>query len=93
MLKHEDIDISKKFTSVFSKKYSVHLGYNTESVDKKENGIFHVTAKNSAGKRLDLDSDQLLIATGRTPNSDTLAFEETGIKIDKKGLHYSRRLS
>lgn len=86
LLKHEDIDISKKFTSVFSKKYSVHLGYNTESVGKKENGVFHVTAKNSAGKTLDLDSDQLLIATGRTPNSDTLALEETDVKVDKKGF-------
>jgi mycothione reductase len=86
LLKHEDVDISKKFTAVFSKKYSVHLGYNTESVDKKKNGMFHVVAKNSAGKALDLDSDQLLIATGRTPNSDTLALEDTGIKTDKKGF-------
>lgn len=84
LLKHEDIDISKKFTAVFSKKYGVYLGYNTQSVNKKKNGMFHVVAKNSAGKTLNLDSDQLLIATGRTPNSDTLALENTGVKTDEK---------
>ena len=86
MLKHEDIDISKKFTAVFSKKYGVYLGYNTQSVNKKKNGMFHVVAKNSAGKTLNLDSDQLLIATGRTPNSNTLALENTGVKTDEKGF-------
>ena len=86
LLKHEDVDISRKFTTLFSKKYNVHLGYDTEFVDKKQNGIFHVTAKNSAGKTLDLDSDQLLIAAGRTPNSDTLALEDTGVKTDKNGF-------
>lgn len=86
LLKHEDIDISKKFTAVFSKKYGVYLGYNTQSVNKKKNGMFHVVAKNSAGKTLNLDSDQLLIATCRTPNSDTLALENTGVKTDEKGF-------
>lgn len=89
LLKHEDIDISRKFTDVFSKKYGVHLGYNTESVSKKNNNnndVFHIVARNSAGKTLDLESDQLLIATGRTPNSDTLALGDTGIKTDQKGF-------
>ncbi|MGI0019907.1 MAG: dihydrolipoyl dehydrogenase family protein [Nitrososphaera sp.] len=85
MLKREDEDVSKKFTEVFSRKYGVHLGYSAESVGKK-NGMFHVVAKNFAGETLELDSDQLLIATGRTPNSDTLALEKTGVKTDKKGF-------
>ena len=87
LLKHEDVDISRKFTEVFSKKYGIHLGYNTESVSKKNNnGTFHIRARNSAGKTLELDSDQLLIATGRIPNSDTLALEDTGVKTDQKGF-------
>jgi mycothione reductase len=90
LLKHEDIDISRKFTAVFSKKYGVHLGYNTESVSKHKNNnndeMFHVVARNPAGKILELDSDQLLIATGRIPNSDTLALENAGIKTDHKGF-------
>ena len=30
-------------------------------------------------------SDQLLIAAGRIPNSDTLDLEKTGVKIGEKG--------
>lgn len=85
LLKHEDKDISQRFTEVFSKKYGVHLGYSTESVSKK-NGMFHVKASDSAGKALELDSDQLLVAAGRTPNSDTLALDKTGVETDKKGF-------
>lgn len=81
----EDEEIAKKFTEVFSKKYAVYLGYDTESVSKSK-GIFSVVAKNSSGKKIKVESDQLLIATGRTPNSDTLDLGKTGVKTDGMGF-------
>jgi mycothione reductase len=93
LIPNEDIEISQKFTEIFSKKYNVYLGYNTESISKKtsNNGInnnltFHLVAKNSAGKSIEICSDQLLIAVGRVPNSDTLGLEESGVKTNKKGF-------
>ncbi|MGA8912685.1 MAG: FAD-dependent oxidoreductase, partial [Nitrososphaeraceae archaeon] len=47
---------------------------------------FHVLAKNTSGKSIELDSDQLLIAAGRVPNSDTLDLEKTGVKINNRGF-------
>ena len=35
---------------------------------------------------LEIDSEQLLIATGRIPNSDLLDIEKSGIKINEKGF-------
>lgn len=81
----EDEEVARKFTELFSKKYSVHLGYNTESVSKSGK-LFCVQAKNSSGKRITVESDQLLVAAGRTPNSDTLDLEKTGVKTDSRGF-------
>lgn len=92
LIPEEDKEISKKFTEIFSKKYNVYLDYKTEFVSNKDrdsdsnNSKFHVIAKNTSGKSIELYSDQLLIAAGRIPNSDKLDLEKTGVKINKKGF-------
>jgi dihydrolipoamide dehydrogenase len=96
LIPEEDTEISRKFTEIFSKKYNVCLGYEAEFVssennDDNNNDInnnykFHVIAKNPSGKSIEFDSDQLLIAAGRIPNSDTLDLEKTGVKTNKKGF-------
>lgn len=84
MLPGEDEEVAKKFTAVFSKKYDVYLGYNAESVTKSK--TFRVVARNSSGKKIEIESDQLLVATGRTPNSDTLDLGKAGVKTDNRGF-------
>jgi mycothione reductase len=90
LIPDEDEEISKKFTEIFSKKYNIYLDCETESVSNKDDGDsrskFHVLAKNSSGKHIELESDELLIAAGRIPNSDTLDLEKTGVKVNKKGF-------
>jgi mycothione reductase len=94
LIPNEDEEISKKFTEVFSKKYNVYLGYETESVSKRKkdsdndaDSTFKIIAKNSNNqKSLELDSDQLLLAVGRIPNSDILDIEKAGVKVDEKGF-------
>jgi mycothione reductase len=91
LIPDEDEEISKKFTEIFSKKYNVYLGHDTTFVSRENNKTnnsskFHLIAKNPSGKQIDLESDELLIAAGRIPNSDTLDLEKTGVKINKKGF-------
>lgn len=96
LIPNEDIDISTKFTEMFSKKYNVYLGYNTEKVSYDSNNnsnnnseqqkIFNVIAKNKFGDSVKVSSDQLLIATGRIPNSDLLNIKKSGVKINEKGF-------
>jgi mycothione reductase len=88
----EDEEVSQKFTEIFSKKYNVYLGYEPKSVSKvtTDSGHrFHIAATrkddNASGKTLDIVSDQLLIAAGRVPNSDTLDLDKTGVKINHRG--------
>jgi dihydrolipoamide dehydrogenase len=85
LLPDEDEEVARKFTDMFSNKYSIHLGYHTQSVSKSS-GTFTVVAKNSPGRKIEVESDQLLIATGRTPNSDTLDLGKTGVKTDSAGF-------
>jgi len=87
LLPNEDEDISQNFTRVFSKKYNVFLGYETEYVSKiNEDGSmkFFVQSKKKS-ESLELVSDQLLIAAGRIPNSDTLNLDKTNVEVDVRG--------
>jgi dihydrolipoamide dehydrogenase len=85
LLPDEDEEVASKFTELFSKKYQVYLGCSTESVSKI-GGMFHIVAKDSSGKQVEIESDQLLVATGRVPNSDTLDLGKTGVKTDGSGF-------
>ncbi len=85
LLVDEDEEVAKRFTEVFARKHSVYTGYTPKSVAKR-NDKFVVTAKNKQGKQVEIESDQLLIATGRVPNSDTLYLEKTGVKTNKEGF-------
>ena len=87
LIPKEDKEISQKFTEVFSKKYNVYLGYNVELVFKDDSNIFHIVAKNKfSGKMLELNSEQLLIAVGREPTSDSLDIIKTDVKLDENGF-------
>lgn len=85
LVPNEDEQVAKTFTEVFSKKYDVYLGYDAESVSKSDK-VFQVIARNSSGKKIEVESDQLLVATGRTPNSDTLDLDKTGVRTDGRGF-------
>lgn len=83
LLPSEDEQVSQKFTEVLSRKYNVYVGHNVERISRKDDKITVVAEK--GGRSVDIESDQLLVATGRTPNTDTLALEKTGVKTDQKG--------
>ena len=85
LIHNEDYEISKKFTEIFSSKYNVCLQCIPERVTKK-NGKFVVSVKRfRSTKYLEIESDQLLLATGRVPNSDTLNLSNTGVIVNEDG--------
>ena len=80
LLREEDEEISTWFTKEFAKKYNVLFHTEIESVS--QNGE-EITAILKGGKQK-LVCDQLLIATGRIPNTDILNVKESGIDTDDK---------
>jgi mycothione reductase len=93
LIPNEDIDIFRKFTKIFSKKYNIYLGYNTEmvsyiyySTNNQTKKIFNVMIMDKFGKSIEIESEQLLIATGRIPNSDLLNIQKENIKLNENGF-------
>lgn len=84
LVPNEDEEVSAKFTEIFRKKYDVLTGYNATKVMKKGKK-FIVTAQNSKSTKK-LVSDQLLVATGRTPNTDILDIKKGNVELDEKGF-------
>ncbi|MDD1766362.1 MAG: dihydrolipoyl dehydrogenase, partial [Candidatus Methanomethyliaceae archaeon] len=85
LVPNEDEDISEMFTHLMSHDYNVLTGYTPVNVSRHE-GIFEVTIEGVENKEQKIiKSDQLLVATGRAPNSDILDLEKTGVNVDEKG--------
>ncbi|MBI2648259.1 MAG: dihydrolipoyl dehydrogenase [Thaumarchaeota archaeon] len=81
----EDEEVSQKFTELFRQRYNVLTGF--EPVKVAKNGEdFEVTVRGEGNKTNVIRSDQLLVATGRIPNSDGLDVDNTGVKTDEKGF-------
>ncbi|MEO9320219.1 MAG: dihydrolipoyl dehydrogenase [Nitrososphaera sp.] len=84
LVPQEDEEVSQKFTEIMSSKYSVYLSTEPELVEKSGE-TFRVSVKDRTGSRV-IESDQLLIATGRIPNSDILDVSKAGVKTDERGF-------
>jgi mycothione reductase len=67
--------------------YSVNTFQNNKEImENDKSKIYRVNAMNNrTGSTIIVDSDQLLIAAGRIPNSDTLDLGKTGVNLDDKG--------
>ncbi len=80
LLRHEDGDISARFTELAAKKWNVLL----------ERKVLRAS-RDAGGIRLELDGDEavetdvVLVAIGRTPNSDLLNLPAAGIDVTPTG--------
>jgi mycothione reductase len=85
MVGAEDRIIAEAFTKAFSKKYTVLLETTAYAAAYK-NKLYEVTVgPKKGGKKRIIKGDQLLVATGRRPNTDILNVEKTGVKTNKYG--------
>ncbi|MFH0884620.1 MAG: dihydrolipoyl dehydrogenase [Candidatus Micrarchaeota archaeon] len=80
LLPDEDEEISQKFTELFSKEYPVRLSFAVKKAKTRGGRIMVYSADGT-----EVGGTDLLIATGRVPNSDILQVEKSGIKVNKQG--------
>ncbi|HEY2165811.1 MAG TPA: mycothione reductase [Jatrophihabitantaceae bacterium] len=80
LLRHLDTEIAELFTAEVSERFDVRLDAQVSSMER-----------DGAGVRLDLEdgsvvrADLLLVATGRTPNSDKLDLQHAGVRVHPDG--------
>ena len=86
LVPREDEEVARRFTEVFRGKHDVLTDHDAVRVAKAADR-FQVTVRSQRnGEEKLLSSDTLLVAVGRTPNSDLLDVAKTGVKTDPKGF-------
>jgi len=83
MLREEDDDVARKFTEVYQRRFNMVLGATVNSVSHRD-GTFTVEAATPDGTQ-SIESDTLLMATGRVPNTDILDVAKAGVRINQRG--------
>lgn len=86
LLRREDSDIAKRFTELLGRRVDVRVNTSATLVEGAADGRVRVHIEGPEGRPESLDADVLLVATGRTPNGDTLDLERGGIQADDDGL-------
>ncbi|TGE14346.1 mercuric reductase [Hymenobacter elongatus] len=85
LLEREDDDVCAGMREILEADgIELVLGAEARRVSQNEEGVITLSAHTRTGERR-LRGTHLLVATGRTPNSDTLGLETTGVKTDEKG--------
>jgi dihydrolipoamide dehydrogenase len=85
LLPDEEPEISALLKEEMEKRMMIFTNYEAFEVEEKE-GIKTVKALNRVdGSRKEFSAEALLVAAGRTPNSDLLKPERTGVELDERG--------
>ncbi len=92
LLRHEDHEVSERFTAAFARRVPVYL--EAEATDVTHTGppesgsfVLGIRERDPAGRprRRELRGDALLVCTGRIPNTDSLGLEHTAVRCTGDG--------
>ncbi len=85
ILPHEDADVAEALqAAVEAEGVRFLLGATTKRVEKREGGV--ALQVESRGSAETLNGSHLLIATGRTPNTEDLGLSAAGMETDERGF-------
>jgi mycothione reductase len=83
LLRHEDLEIAERFTEVAKRKWDVRLQRKTIRAEKTATGVkLHMEGPDGAET---VEAAQLLVATGRQPNTDLLDVGKAGVDTHPDG--------
>ena len=79
-----DKEISNEFMKILKKQgLNFHLETKVEKISKSKNGVI-VETSDKKGKKINFESDVVLISVGRRPYTKNLNLEKIGIELDEK---------
>lgn len=81
----EDREIAKRLTEAYEERYDLRLGHEATAIAEDGDRVV-VTAENNEGEETEFESEEILLATGRQPNSDGWNVETAGIMTDDAGF-------
>ncbi|MBX0297450.1 dihydrolipoyl dehydrogenase family protein [Haloarcula nitratireducens] len=85
LVDREDEEIAHRLTDAYREKHELHLGFEATAIaaDGTEKTV---RAESDDGEEIEVTGDELLIATGRKPNSDRWNVSAAGIETNEKGF-------
>jgi mycothione reductase len=83
LLSAHDVDVRTRFTELYQGQFDVRLDARVQRVSSTRRGV-RVELTTPAGSQA-VDAEVLLVATGRTPNSDRLNVAAAGLEVDEHG--------
>ena len=86
LLRREDEDISRRFTSLLNKRIAVRLNQQLVSLEPDEGGNTLVVTVDASGIEYEYSAEVVLNATGRIPNGDTMNLAAAGVEFGEEGL-------
>ncbi|MFB6205376.1 MAG: dihydrolipoyl dehydrogenase [Haloglomus sp.] len=84
LVPREDPDVAAAFTDIAAERHDVYTGYRVTAVDGGATRTVH--AETQGGDELAVEADEVLVALGRRPNSDSLNLDAAGIETDDDGF-------
>jgi dihydrolipoamide dehydrogenase len=90
----EDADVAKELTRSFTRRgitVVTSARFDTASVSADDNGICVMVGKEGEAPA-ELRAEQMLVATGRAPNSDNVGLESTRAKVEKGFVQVDARM-
>jgi dihydrolipoamide dehydrogenase len=85
LVPREDPDVAETFTEIASTRHDVYTGHRVTAVES-DGEMVTAHAETEDGDAVSVAGDELLVALGRRPNTDTLAVEAGGIETDDDGF-------
>jgi len=85
LLRGNDEDISRRFAETAAKRWKLELGFSLQAVEESGNGRVTAVFDDGEGKQLRLETDIVLLATGRVPNTDRLGTDAAGFDVADDG--------
>jgi dihydrolipoamide dehydrogenase len=85
LVPREDETLSATFTEIARERHDVYTGHRATAVEDR-GGKIAVHTETEDGETATVAGDELLVALGRRPNTDTLAVEKAGIETNDNGF-------
>jgi len=82
LLSGQDPDVSSRFTDAARQQWEVRLGAQVSRAESVDGAPARLHLDDGST----VDADLVLVATGRTPNSDDLGLDLAGVDLDDEGL-------
>ncbi|NIB98641.1 dihydrolipoyl dehydrogenase [Halobacterium sp. R2-5] len=85
LVDREDRDAAERLTEAYEREHDLHLGYRASEL-AGESGEVVVTAESEDGDERTVRGDDVLLATGRQPNTDLWNVDAAGLETDDEGF-------